>query len=79
MTLYTPSVSIPTHHTHTLLSVAQNKDELAIPLELAAIPTPKAFKEAVESLSPTQREFAKAIRSMQVVGDRVPYPVHAGM
>jgi hypothetical protein len=39
--------------------IVQNKDELTIPLTLSAIPTPKAFREAVESLSPKQREFAK--------------------
>lgn len=50
--------------THAVL--VQNKDELTIPLSLAALPTPKAFKEAVESLSPTQRAFAKEVRSLQL-------------
>ena len=43
--------------------IVQNKDEIAVPLELAAIPTPKEFREAVESLSPEQRRFAQAIAS----------------
>eukprot|EP00435_Cladocopium_sp_Y103_P048485 s858_g14.t1 len=37
----------------------QNKDEVQIPLELATIPTPKEFKDAIESLSPEQQQFAK--------------------
>merc|ERR1712217_941623 len=30
------------------------------------IPTPKEFKDAIESLSPEQQAFAKAFRSMQL-------------
>jgi len=44
----------------------QNKDELRIPLDLEQIPTAKAFKKAVESLSPEMRRFATAFRSMQL-------------
>lgn len=44
----------------------QNKDEVQIPLELATIPTPKEFKDAIESLSPEQQQFAKAFRAMQL-------------
>lgn len=44
----------------------QNKDELQIPLDLSTIPTPKEFKDAIESLSPEQRAFAKAFRAMQL-------------
>eukprot|EP00437_Effrenium_voratum_P016221 CAMPEP_0181445170 /NCGR_PEP_ID=MMETSP1110-20121109/25449_1 /TAXON_ID=174948 /ORGANISM="Symbiodinium sp., Strain CCMP421" /LENGTH=931 /DNA_ID=CAMNT_0023569205 /DNA_START=73 /DNA_END=2868 /DNA_ORIENTATION=+ len=44
----------------------QNKDELQIPLDLATIPTPKEFKDAIESLSPEQQRFAKAFRAMQL-------------
>ncbi|CAJ1401548.1 unnamed protein product [Effrenium voratum] len=44
----------------------RNKDELQIPLELATIPTPKEFKDAIVSLSPEQQRFAKAFRSMQL-------------
>ena len=44
----------------------QNKDDLLIPLLTEVIPTPKAFKKAIESLSDNQRAFAKAYRSMQL-------------
>ena len=43
----------------------QNKDELRIPLELAMIPTPKEFKDAISSLSPEMQAFAKSFRAMQ--------------
>ena len=46
--------------------IAQNKDEFSIPLELEQIPTPKEFKDAIESLSSEQQRFAKAFRSMQL-------------
>jgi hypothetical protein len=35
-------------------------------LDLSTIPTPKEFKDAIESLSPEQQAFAKAFRSMQL-------------
>jgi hypothetical protein len=44
----------------------QNKDDLKIPLELEQIPTPKEFRDAIESLSPEQQRFCKAYRSMQL-------------
>lgn len=44
----------------------QNLDELRIPLTLSTIPTPKDFKDAIESLSPEQQQFAKAFRAMQL-------------
>jgi hypothetical protein len=47
-------------------AIIQNKDELTIPLELSTIPTPKEFKDAIESLSPEQQSFAKAFRAMQL-------------
>jgi len=47
-------------------AVVQNKDELTIPLDLSTIPTPKEFKDAIESLSPEQQSFAKAFRAMQL-------------
>merc|ERR1719502_2174998 len=47
-------------------AIIQNKDELTIPLDLSTIPTPKEFKDAIESLSPEQQNFAKAFRSMQL-------------
>lgn len=46
--------------------VVQNTDLLRIPLALEHIPTPKEFRDAVESLSPEQRRFAKAVRGMQL-------------
>lgn len=46
--------------------IIQNKDELRIPLDLEQIPTAKAFKKAIESLSPEMRRFATAFRSMQL-------------
>ena len=47
-------------------AMIQNKDELTIPLEQSTIPSPKEFKDAIESLSPEQQRFAKAFRSMQL-------------
>ena len=44
----------------------QNKDEVIIPLLLEQLPTPKEFRDAVRSLSPEQREFARAFRTMQL-------------
>eukprot|EP00669_Euglena_mutabilis_P012933 TRINITY_DN7648_c0_g1_i1.p2 TRINITY_DN7648_c0_g1~~TRINITY_DN7648_c0_g1_i1.p2 ORF type:complete len:164 (+),score=62.96 TRINITY_DN7648_c0_g1_i1:408-899(+) len=32
------------------------------------LPTPKAFRDAIESLSPEQQRFAKALRAMQLEG-----------
>ena len=52
--------------TPTFACILQNKDELRIPLDLEQIPTPKAFRDAIESLSPEQQRFAKAIRAMQL-------------
>lgn len=46
--------------------ILQNKDELVIPLLLEQLPTPKAFRDAIESLSPEQQRFAKAFREMQL-------------
>lgn len=50
----------------TYAILVQNKDELGIPLDLSTIPTPKEFKDAIESLSPEQQAFAKAFRAMQL-------------
>ncbi|CAE7258025.1 unnamed protein product [Symbiodinium necroappetens] len=50
----------------TYAAIVQNKDELTIPLELSVIPTPKEFKDAIASLSPSQQAFAKAFRAMQL-------------
>jgi hypothetical protein len=46
--------------------LVQNKDLLKIPLMLEEIPTPKQFRDAIESLSPEQQRFAKAFRGMQL-------------
>ncbi len=46
--------------------IVQNKDLLTIPLLLEQIPTPKEFRDAIESLSPEQQRFAKAFRGMQL-------------
>lgn len=42
------------------------QDDLKIPLLLETIPTPKEFKDAIESLSPEQQRFAKGFRGMQL-------------
>jgi hypothetical protein len=34
--------------------IVRNKDEITIPLDLQQIPTPKQFRDAIESLSPEQ-------------------------
>ena len=46
--------------------ILKNKDELKIPLLLSQIPSKKEFKDATDSLSPEQKAFAKAYRSMQL-------------
>ncbi|KAI8823110.1 uncharacterized protein EV422DRAFT_523423 [Fimicolochytrium jonesii] len=46
--------------------IVQNKDDLTIPLLLETIPTPKEFQDAIESLSPEQQKFAKAMRALQL-------------
>jgi hypothetical protein len=48
--------------------IVQNKDEVCIPLNLEHLPTPKEFRDAIESLSPEQQRFAKAYRGMQLEG-----------
>jgi hypothetical protein len=46
--------------------IVQNKDLVKIPLMLEQIPTPKEFRDAIESLSPEQQRFARAFRGMQL-------------
>ena len=46
--------------------IVQNRDVFEIPLLLETIPSKKEFAKAVESLSPEQRAFAEAYRSMQM-------------
>mmetsp|Transcript_652 Transcript_652/g.1139 ORF Transcript_652/g.1139 Transcript_652/m.1139 type:complete len:988 (+) Transcript_652:115-3078(+) len=46
--------------------IVQNKDDVVIPLLLNELPSAKEFKDAIQSLSPEQRRFAEAFRSMQL-------------
>ena len=46
--------------------IVQNKDEVTLPLLLETLPTPKAFRDAIASLSPEQQRFARSYRAMQV-------------
>eukprot|EP01125_Pyxidicula_operculata_P009141 TRINITY_DN302_c1_g1_i1.p1 TRINITY_DN302_c1_g1~~TRINITY_DN302_c1_g1_i1.p1 ORF type:complete len:995 (+),score=364.51 TRINITY_DN302_c1_g1_i1:284-3268(+) len=46
--------------------IVQNRDDLKIPLLLEALPTPKAFRDAIESMSAEQQRFCKAFRAMQL-------------
>jgi len=46
--------------------ILQNKDEVILPLLVETLPTPKEFKDAIESLSPEQKRFATAFRNMQL-------------
>ena len=46
--------------------IVQNRDVFDIPLLLETIPSKKEFAKAVEGLSPEQRAFAEAYRSMQM-------------
>lgn len=50
----------------TAAVIVKDKDDLSIPLLLETIPTPKEFRDAIESLSPEQQRFAKAYRSLQL-------------
>ena len=46
--------------------ILQNKDEILIPLLMDEMPSAKEFKDAISSLSPEQKRFAKAFRSMKL-------------
>eukprot|EP00475_Leptophrys_vorax_P007974 TRINITY_DN15106_c0_g1_i1.p1 TRINITY_DN15106_c0_g1~~TRINITY_DN15106_c0_g1_i1.p1 ORF type:complete len:946 (+),score=278.82 TRINITY_DN15106_c0_g1_i1:56-2893(+) len=46
--------------------IIKNKDDLKIPLLMEKIPTPKEFRDAIESLSPAQQRFAKSYRAFQL-------------
>lgn len=46
--------------------VVRNKDDVIIPLLAKVIPSAQEFRDAIESLSPTQKRFAKAFREMQL-------------
>mmetsp|Transcript_37829 Transcript_37829/g.100542 ORF Transcript_37829/g.100542 Transcript_37829/m.100542 type:complete len:938 (+) Transcript_37829:111-2924(+) len=46
--------------------IVKDKDDFRIPLDVETIPTPKEFRDAIESLSPEQQNFARAFRGMQL-------------
>lgn len=46
--------------------IVENGEELTIPLDVTTMPSPKEFRDAIESLSPEQQRFAKACRAMQL-------------
>jgi len=60
------SMSGPTSFEPESAIIIKNKDDLLIPLLLETIPTPKQFRDAIESLSPEQQRFAKQFRAMQL-------------
>jgi len=50
----------------TAALVIKDRDDLRVPLVLETVPAPKEFADAVASLSPEQKAFAKAFREMQL-------------
>lgn len=46
--------------------IVKDKDDITIPLQTEALPSPKEFSDAISSLSPEQQRFARAFRSMQL-------------
>jgi hypothetical protein len=56
-----PDEFIPKH-----AIILRNKDEILIPLLTEVLPSTKAFRDAIESLSLEQQSFAKAFRAMQL-------------
>ena len=46
--------------------ILQNQDEVLIPLLLEEMPSAKEFKDAIDSLSPEQQQFAIAFRNMKL-------------
>ena len=46
--------------------IIQSSDDVVIPILLEPLPTPQEFADAIESLSPEQREFCEAFRRMQL-------------
>jgi len=60
-TLSTHDTMTPTH-----AFLVKNRDEVRVPLELATLPTAGEFRDAVQSLSPEQQAFAKAVRGYQL-------------
>lgn len=50
----------------TAASIIKNQDDLSIILETETIPTQKEFKDSIESLSDSQKEFCKSYRKLQL-------------
>lgn len=48
--------------------IVRNNDHFIIPLLIESLPSAKAFKKAISSLSKDQQDFANAYRSMQLEG-----------
>lgn len=46
--------------------ILRNRDEVLIPLLSEVLPSAKAFRDSIVSLSPEQQAFAKALRGMQL-------------
>merc|ERR1712032_703398 len=46
--------------------ILSNKDSVKIPLLTTVLPSAKDFRDSIVSLSPEQRDFATAFRSMQL-------------
>lgn len=59
-------IASPTRFEPLGAAIVKDKDELRIPLQAAALPTPKEFADAIASLSPAQQRFARAFRGMQL-------------
>ncbi|CAE8626603.1 unnamed protein product [Polarella glacialis] len=49
-----------------LAALGLSPEQLSTLRQWSTIPTPKEFKDAIESLSPEQQSFAKAFRAMQL-------------
>jgi hypothetical protein len=56
----------PSEFSATHAMIVESLAEISIPLELEQIPTAKAFKLAVSSLSPEQKRFADSYRALQL-------------
>lgn len=47
--------------------ILKNKDDVMIPLILEQIPTPKQFRDAIESLSPEQQRYGSILPHLSLV------------
>ncbi len=59
-------IASPTVFEPSSAILLKDKDEIAIPLACADLPTPGEFRDAIASLSPEQARFARAFRAMQL-------------